>query len=58
MKKIFLYILAISFAFTYTSCESDDTAEVSRVTNFATVTALGDPIVYVEMGQPFVRTWS
>lgn len=52
MKKVILSLLLVcSFL---VSCESDTTADVSRVTNYPQFTLNGDALMYVQKGSEFI----
>ncbi len=50
MKKIILFISAALIV----SCTSDESSNVSRVTNYPSFDVLGDDVVYVNLGDPYV----
>lgn len=52
MKKVILGLLFLCTVLV--SCESDTTGGVSRVTGYPTFTVLGDDVVYVQKGTPYV----
>lgn len=51
MKKLILTLIFASALFA--SCESDTTADVSRITQYPLIEILGDDIIFVEQGTPF-----
>lgn len=51
MKKIFLFLCASALL---SSCSEDTTGDVSRVTNYPNFQVLGDAIIYVHKGDPYV----
>ncbi len=52
MKKIALTLLLFTGAL-FVSCETDTTADVSRVTNYPLITVLGDEVMFVPLGGTF-----
>lgn len=52
MKKVILSLLFICTVLV--SCEDDTTGGVSRITNYPEFTLLGDDVVYVQKGSPYV----
>ena len=54
MKKIFLYLGVVSSCF-FTSCETEDTANVSDVTNYAVFELAGSDEVLLSKGDEYVE---
>lgn len=54
MKNILLY-LAVIGCFVFTSCETEDTEDVSQITNFAVFTLEGDQEIILEVGEEYVE---
>ena len=51
MKKVFLFLCGIALV---TACSEDESSNVSRITNYPLITVMGDAVVYVHKGDPFV----
>lgn len=54
MKKLFIYLSAIA-TFGFTSCETQDTADVSEVTNYAVFTLEGEDEILLSRGEEYVE---
>lgn len=54
MKKIILYLTIISCG-VFTSCETDDTAGVSQVTNYAVFDLAGPQEIFLHKGEEYVE---
>lgn len=52
MKKLILTLTCIAGLF-FSSCETDSTGDVSRITIFPELTLLGESTMFSEVGQPF-----
>lgn len=54
MKNILLYIAVIG-CFVFTSCETEDTEDVSQITNFAVFNLEGEDEIILETGEEYVE---
>ncbi len=53
MKKIVLYISLLCIAAFFYACESDDTENVSEITNYASIVLIGDSEIIINQNDPF-----
>lgn len=53
MKKILIYMSFFSALFLFTSCEKDDSSDISDITEYATFTVTGPKYLYVNQGDPY-----